>query len=224
LDLMGWILEQKFMTEKQVRQVFWNSSIQDNREAYRRLSKLEKAGYLKTNKKRVFSNELYLVTKKGVGQLKEFNRDRCLEELTETDYSNYRHDLAVTDIRILFHSLGYTYWLSERVLAKRNDLRWLPDGMIFNRNEYIAVECESSQKSKRRYREIFYHYELNSRVHKVLYIVSTPELVQKLLREASTCSKLHFVSLENLGNDLLKAKLETKGTSSTLHDLLESSE
>jgi hypothetical protein len=146
------------------------------------------------------------------------------EELTETDYSNYRHDLAVTDIRILFHSLGYTYWLSERVLAKRNDLRWLPDGMIFNRNEYIAVECESSQKSKRRYREIFYHYELNSRVHKVLYIVSTPELVQKLLREASTCSKLHFVSLENLGNDLLKAKLETKGTSSTLHDLLESSE
>lgn len=221
LDLLGWILEQKFMTEKQVRAVFWKEVSEKSCETYKRLNELQKGGFLKTEKKRTHTNEIYLVTKKGIGQLKEFNRDRGLCELSDESYSNYRHDLAVTDIRILFHKLGYSYWLSERVLSRREGLRRVPDGMIFNNNKYIAVEFESSQKSKRRYREIFYNYQLDNQVDKVLYIVNSPELAEKVSRGASICSKLHFVSFDDIQRDLINTKLKSGSDGRSLHELLE---
>ena len=221
---MSWILEQKFMTERQVRKVFWKDLKKDNREAYRRISKLKKAGFVKTNKTRLYRSAMYLVTRKGVEELKRFNRDSSLGELAEVGYSNYKHDLMVTDIRIMFHDWGYKAWLSERVLFRRGGLRRIPDGMIFNRERYTAIEYESSQKSKHRYREIFYGYELDSHVDQVLYIVDTPELIQKVSREVSGCAKPYFVSLGDIQKDLIDTKLKGSTGQRSLRELLEGSQ
>jgi len=217
---LAWILEQKFMTEKQVRQVFWKDIGQDNRETYRRLNKLKNEGFLTVNRKKIYQNAMYLVTVKGAQQLKELNKNHGLGALSNTDYANYRHDLTVTDIRIMFHELGFTQWLSERVLSRRNDLRRVPDGMILSGGNYLAIEYESSQKSKRRYREIFYNYELDREVSKVLYIVDQEELLKKVSREGSMCQKIYFVSMDEIKNDLMNARLKNDSGECSLKELL----
>jgi len=221
IEIMGWVLEQKFMTRKQIRKVFWKDLSDKSTEDYRRLNELRVSGYLKTSKRSFYKEALYLVTGKGVRQLKDFSRNRGLWELADADYSNYKHDLAVTDMRIMFQEWGYKNWVSERILSRRDDLRRVPDGMIFNRERYTAVEYESSQKSKSRYREIFYQYELDGLVDQVLYLVDTPELVEKLVREASVCNKIHFVATDEVRKDQINSKLITSSGEKTLHEFLE---
>jgi hypothetical protein len=198
LEMMRWILEQKFMTEKQLRKVFWKDRLRDNREAYRRFNQLRKAGFLKANRTRVGEGMMYLVTAKAVEELKRSNRNSGLVELDDVGYSNYKHDLGVTDIRILFHGWGYKEWLSERVLCKRGGLRRMPDGMVFNRERYLAIEYEASIKSKQRYREIFYSYEMDRQVNRVLYVVDKSEHILRITKDAPKCGKLHFASMGDI--------------------------
>ncbi len=218
IEILGWILEQKFMTRKQIRRIFWKGLLEQSTEDYRRLSELRDNGYIKTSKGNVYKEALYLVTGKGATQV----RDRGLGALKDTDYSNCRHDLRVTDIRIMFHQAGYTNWVSERVLSKRNDLRRIPDGLIYHRGKYLAIEYESSQKSKDRYRKIFLDYEFDNHVDRVLYIVSTPELADKILR-MTLGSKPYFVSYEDLSRDLINVLLKHKSHGYSLRELLEAS-
>ena len=119
------------MTERQVRQVFWKGITEKSRNAYKRMNELQKAGFLRTNDKSTYREAIYTVSTKGIRELRAFNRNRGLGNLSDVGYTNYKHDSVVTDIRIMFHGWGYTDWVSERVLSKRNDLKQVPDGMIF---------------------------------------------------------------------------------------------
>ncbi len=221
IELMGWVLEQKVMTRKQIRQIFWKDISDKSIEDYRRLNELKKEGYLKTSKKEIYKEILYLVTGKGVKQLRAFSRNRGLCELCDAGYSNYKHDGVVTDIRVMLHKWGYEDWVSERVMARRNDLRRLPDGIIHHRGKYFAIEYEATQKSKSRYREIFYNYELDDSIDHVVYVVDTPELVTKMSELAATCGKIFFVQLEDLEENQVNASLSNEFDQLTLHELLE---
>lgn len=220
VEILSWILEQKFMTERQVGQVFWKGLTDWSREVNKRLNEMRKAGLLKKGRTQVYRSSMYLVTREGVRQLKAFGRDQGLGEVRDTDYADYRHDLVVTDIRMMFHGWGYRDWLSERVLLRRNDLKRIPDGMIFNQGKYIAVEYEASQKSKRRYREIFLNYGFDKQIDKVIYVAATAELTETLLKQGSICRKLHFVLLEDLKKDPMRAKLTGTSGECSLRDLL----
>jgi len=123
IEILRWILEQKFMTERQVRKIFWKEVTSKSCESYRRLERLKKEAYLKTNRTRLFRTAMYITARKGIEELKKLNLSSGLGQLSDIGYANYYHDLAVTDIRIMFHLSGCTHWISERVLSKRNDLK-----------------------------------------------------------------------------------------------------
>ncbi len=221
IEILRWILEQKFMTQKQVRQAFWKNGLQkDNHETYRRMNILDKEGLLKKTDRQVYSNLMYLVTKQGTRLLREAGRNPGLTELPELDDSNYLHDLAVTDIRILLFSLGYSHWTSERVLSKYYGLRRVPDGVIFNSGKFTAIEYESSQKSKRRYKRILLDYELDRKVDQVLYIVDNPGLIQKISSEAAICDKAYFVPLSEVQKDLINSQLKGISNQCSLNEFL----
>jgi hypothetical protein len=221
IEVMGWILEQKFMTERQVREVFFEGISARSREAYKRLYELQKNGYLKTSKRSIYRHGLYLVTASGLQQLRAFCRDRGLGELVDADYSNYKHDIAVTDIRIIFHELGYTDWVAERIMSKRGGYRRLSDGAVHHHGKYFAIEYESSQKSRGRYREIFYNYDLDENFEAVIYIVDTPEFITKIQKEALNCPKVYFAVLEDFCKDRMDMKLSHCEGTKSLHRLLE---
>lgn len=220
VEAMGWILEQKFMTVHQVERVFWKGRGEKSIEAYRRLLELQRAGYLKRSKSGIYRNVLYLVSARGLRQLKIFGRDRGLSEVFDVDYASYRHDAMVTDLRIMFGEWGFNDWASERVLSLHKNLRRLPDGMIYQQGKQFAIEYESTQKSKQRYGDIFLEYQMERQIEKVLYVVETPGLLEKLSVEASICKKLRFVRFQDLARDQLHATLISAHAQESLHDLL----
>ena len=207
LELMRWILEQKFMTREQIRKEFWRDESKKSIEEYRTLNELESAKLLRRSTESFYRCILYLVTGRGVSLLRSFGKDQGLSELPEVSYSNYKHDVAVTDLRILFDQWGYKDWVSERVLSKINDLRYLPDGMIHHRGRNIAIEYESTLKSTNRYRDIFLHYALERKVDTVLYIVASEKMIEKMSNQKFR-NKIHFVTLQNLQTQELSAQLK----------------
>jgi len=221
IEIMGWVLEQKFMTRDQIRRVFWKDVSGKCMEDYRRLCLLKNEGYLKVSRRGFYKQVLYLVTEKGVKELKRHLRDKGLSGLADADYSNYRHDREVTEIRILLHEWGQKDWIAERILTKRGGLRRVPDGMVFSKDKFVAIEYEASRKSKQRYKEIFYSYELDEKVHEVLYVVDSPDLVRILAKEARTCSKMHFVTMAGLKSNRLNARVENTTGKIALYELLE---
>jgi hypothetical protein len=85
----------------------------------------------------------------------------------------------------------------------------------------VAIEYEASQKTKKRYRKIFLNYELDRKIHEVLYIVDSKELVQTLIDEASKYSKVRFTTMAELKKDALNTRItNSKGTTS-LYEVLE---
>jgi len=196
--MMQWMLEQKFMDAGQVRSVFWKGAKKGSKEVYRRLGELEKEGFIKRSDRDIFRVLLYVVTKEGLKVLRSMGNTRGLPVLDDVDYSSYRHDSDVTDLRIWFHNQGFTDWVSERVLAKHYSLRHLPDGMLHHDGKYLAIEYETAQKSKQRYREIIYNYELEDQISEVLYIVKSDRLKEKLKERANACEKIRFVTLQEL--------------------------
>lgn len=94
---------------EQIRKEFWREESKKSIEEYRRLNELERAKLLRRSTESFYRCILYLVTGRGV---RSFGKDQGLSE-SEVRYSNYKHDVAVTDLRILFDQWGYKDWLSE---------------------------------------------------------------------------------------------------------------
>ncbi len=221
VQIMRWIHEQKFMTEGQIRRVFWKGISENSREGYKRLSELERAGYLKRSKKDLYRYGLYLVAAKGIRQLRAFVYDQGLGELNDIEHSLYKHDTSVTDLRILFYGWGYTDWVCERVLYKRNDLRHLPDAMVYHHGNYFAMEYESSQKSKRRYNDIFLEYQMERQIYAVIYVVEIKEMAERLCRTASSYKKIFFTTFQELEEQKLETELKRTKGSCFLKEILE---
>ncbi len=220
VEMMGWILEQKFMTVEQVKRIFWKEIESGSKEAYRRLLELQRAGYLKRSKRSIYRNVLYLVSARGLRQLKVFGRDRGLSEVFDVDYASYKHDVVVTDLRILFGEWGFKDWACERMLSLHKNLRRLPDGMIYHNGKQFAVEYESTQKSKRRYGDIFLEYQMDKQIENVLYVVETTSLLEKLSVVASNYKKIRFVRFQDLARDQLSANLISAHAQESLHQIL----
>lgn len=221
IELMRWIQEQKFMSGKQIRKVFWKNISENSREDYKRLRELQMAGFLKKNKRHIYRNALYLVTSNGMRPLKASERYQGWSELADVDYSTYCHDLAVTDLRILFHQMGYQAWISERVLSRWKMFRNVADGMIHHNGGYYAIEYESSQKAKDRYKEIFLNYAFDSQVNAIIYVLDVAELITRVSRESATCKKLYFATFQELQEQQLETQLRGNGGLCSLKNLLD---
>ena len=134
--------------------------------------------------------------------------EQGLGEIHDVDYTLYRHDMAVTDLRILFHGWGNTEWVCERILSKRNDLRHLPDAMVYHQGHYLAIEYESSRKSKKRYHDIFIECELDNHMYAVIYVVDSKELVERIREFATPCKKILFTTFQELQDQKLDTLLK----------------
>jgi len=152
--------------------------------------------------------------------LKAFGHYQGWSEPYDIDYSMYKHDLVVTDLRILFHQMGCRDWICERVLERRKEFRHLADGMIHHNGNYFAIEYESSQKGKRRYREIFLNYELDNQIKAIIYVQDMPQMAPGISKEASICDKLFFTTFQELQDQKLDTQLNGTNGSLSLKNLL----
>lgn len=221
LEIMRWIQEQKFMSPDQIRRMFWSGITENSREDYRRLNELRGAGYLKTSKGNIYRQQLYLVTYSGMRQLKTSGYGHGWIEQDAYSFVHYAHDLVVTDLRIMFDQCGYKDWRSERVLAKTKDFRNLSDGMIFHNGNHIAVEFEATQKSQKRYDDIFIDYCFDRDVEGVIYVAATAGIAERICKEGLKWDKFFVTTFQELQTNKLETRCVGKDMGFSLRDYIE---
>ncbi len=79
--------------------------------------RLVNAGLLRTVRPSFCAQVLYVVTPKGVKFLRKNGLSTGLRAIEEIDERSWKHDLVVTEVRIIFERLiGCEGWICERAL------------------------------------------------------------------------------------------------------------
>ncbi len=109
------------------------------------------------------------------------------------------HDLVVTDIRFLFHEMGFgSSWTSEKVWRMRRSVRlWAPDAVMRIGGDTFAIEVERTEKETDRYEDIFSRYQGDSEITACLYLADQ-KLMPLLLEKAQAYPAIYFAAISEL--------------------------
>ncbi len=161
--------------------------------AYNRIQGLKKAGYLASSRVGIllYQNEpqeigvVYRPTQKCLTTLSRLCPEEVFRERPlRLNTASLPHDLLLVDVighlkerfpgqRILRAAL----FSGEPVPLKRT-----PDAIVLDQNgrPIVAIELELTAKSKSRYRQIVLHYRLSPVFKKVIYVVGSEAIAEKI--------------------------------------------
>ena len=191
---------------------------------YNRLSKLIKAGFVKTSRVnlRAYHKEnsdvgvIYQITKKGLNMIRLCSSGKTFKaEPMPVNTSSLYHDLALTDVIKAFEGgLRCQSVVNTKVTpsSRFGDSR-IPDAIITaskpdsNLKSSWALELELTAKSEKRYRDIILNYKLND-YEKIIYVVLNDGIAKKVGASVSgfghnhklgdSTGKFYFVKLADL--------------------------
>ncbi|MBI5180101.1 MAG: hypothetical protein HZA05_01700 [Nitrospirae bacterium] len=175
-EMLRYVLEQKFMSREQVTRWFYKSFIQSQK----RLRELILSGYLKKEPVALSSKDHFLITGLGLRVLAERGVNG-IRPASSIDIRFYFHDRIVTDLRLLFESIGLARdWKSEKILRSELSSLKVPDGVFLSpADKKIAFELELTPKVTRLYGNILSGYQ---GVDNVFYVVRGGDLFGRLRR------------------------------------------
>lgn len=124
------------------------------------------------------------------GQAMAFN-PKIKEELinayfepSKVSLQNINHQLDLQKLRLIAESDGWVEWVDGDRLGGLEKNAKRPDAIVKNRNSLLlAIECERTFKTQRRYSQILVSYLIllkNNKVSKVVWVMPTKELVERL--------------------------------------------
>ena len=173
IELFRYVNEQKHMTSGQIYDKFWPDSSVRTGTGRQRLSKLVESGYIKIQSLFRQKMKLFLLTTKGVQELRARNLDHGLTEIDGVNQAHVKHTLKLVEIRSVFEKMGPVKWVSERMLRKfNNGSKHFPDAVIEYKGLKTAIELENSIKSKKIFIEKLDYYCKSKEFDLVIYIVS----------------------------------------------------
>lgn len=193
-------LEQKFMTLVQIGKKFFEKSQNVLQVPMKKVRAMVNAGYLRTVRLRVGEKRLYVTTKKGVQLLRAHNLSSSLRALEGVNDKTWEHDEIVTNVRIVFERLlGFTEWIPERVLKKKNVRKKVPDAIVSDGKKRFFIEVELNLKNKRYYERVFLDAYLKCGPKDViLYIMKNKTDMEWLMNRARSWQQIYFTTLDAL--------------------------
>ena len=134
------------------------------------------------------------------------------------DIRFYFHDRIVTDMRLLFESIGLARdWKSEKVLRSELGALKVPDGVFLSpAGKKIAFELELAPKENKRYKKILAGYQDMDRV---FYVVRGEALFNRL--RGLMTNKMIICRLEDLEEDPLMAEVFWGNQKTTIKELID---
>lgn len=198
--IMKVCLEQYFMTLIQISTMFFDKSRNILQVPMKKVRQLVNAGYLKTVRLRIGEKRLYVTTKQGARHLKEKKLSSRLRAVKKVNGKTWEHEEMVTEVRIVFQKLlGFTEWIPERVLKKKNIGKKVPDAVASNGSERFVIEAEASLKNKRRYERIFTDlYVQYGQEDAILYIMKDETEMKWLMNLAKDWERIYFTTLAEI--------------------------
>jgi hypothetical protein len=154
LALLEFCHEQKFMTLIQIAKMFFPGNDKVFNWPMKCVRKLVREGLLVAEKPGFCDRALYRVTRKGAALLKKHGLGKGLGAIKRIDTRTWKHDLWVTEVRIIFsRMLGLKRWTPERVLKQVNVKKKVPDGIVSFQDKDLVIEVERTLKKKDYYRK-----------------------------------------------------------------------
>lgn len=174
-EVLRHILEQKFLSRDQIIRWLYKS-----KDANKRLWEIGLAGYIKKGPIALSSKDHFLIAGLGLRALAERGVNG-IRPASSIDIRFYFHDRTVTDMRLLFESIGLAKdWKSEKVLRSELGSLKVPDGVFLSpAGKKIALELELTPKVTRLYGDILSGYQ---GVDRVFYVVRGGNLFGRLRR------------------------------------------
>jgi hypothetical protein len=178
--------------------------------AYKRLSCLEKAGLIRTQRY-VHSWPVYLLTFKGHDMLKRRGRAIFASPSYKVSGTLVRHEIMVTAVGLVLteviglrvESARQTWdWMNRKYPNQRHARLAMPDLLVDEVSSRHIVEVELTPKYKRRYAEIFASHgrRLPDQHSRILYLTGWPhgeEFLRRVARESEYGSYVNVASLED---------------------------
>ncbi len=207
IALFRYLNEQKYMTAGQIYNKFWPDSTLRSGTGRQRLTKLVEAGYIKIHELIRQKMKIFLLTTKGVQELRDRDLDYGLMSMDGANQAHVKHTLKLVEIRSVFEKMGPINWVSERVLRKLNrERKYFPDAIIEYKGLKTAVEFENSLKAKKIFLEKLDNYCKSSEFDLVIYIVSWMSALSWMIDVDVPQDKITYT----LYDDLMREKGESE--------------
>lgn len=189
---------------------------------YNRLAKLIKAGLVKSmpvNLRAVHLDNqsigaIYHLTMLGLVLLQKYDLGKSLRSSpANINLSTLLHDLILTDvIRVLRkkHS-GLEVFNTKAVGMYPRGKAQVPDAIMRDakKDHQVAIELELTAKSEARYRDIIFNYRCYSKFEKVIYVVASDAIKEKissLIGGGADTGMFSFLSLKELMDETKRIK------------------
>ena len=204
VEILTWLVHMKFMTLDQIGRAFFKDC-NPNRACYRRILKLIKGGYIATRKVYTDPKDVYVPTRKVVKLLEQDGFPYAIGLPKDKSFPNFGHERTLVDIRILFHELGISTYIPERIIRSMRPTGACPDAIVITANCIYAIEYEHTEKRLERYQRILERYEIKEHYDKVLYITPTETLRERIKKKYPLPDHIFFISKEALFRDRERA-------------------
>lgn len=189
--------EKQLLVLRFLRQVLWSSqeilqvvmNLQSRQAAHKSLVQMELAGLVKAHLFYALGGKLKLWGITANGQTMAFNLK------SETPYSVYfeptriseqliRHQLDLQKLRIKAELVGWQDWQDGDRLGALSKSTKRPDAIALNDNGVkVAVECERTFKTVKRYEQILLSYLLlikNNTISEVVWVSPSQDIAKRL--------------------------------------------
>ncbi len=210
--------------------------------AYNRIQGLKRAGYIVSSRVGILlhKNEpqeigvVYRPTQKSITTLSRlYPHEGFRDKPLRLNTASLPHDLLLVDV---IHHLKERFPNQRIVRAglysgESLPVKRIPDAIVLDQNgkPSVAIELELTVKSKARYRQIVLHYRLSSVVKKVIYVVGSEAIAEKIRSQITpqkripglappSTDRFYFVTLSEVLRSPLTVPI-TNGTAALGQDL-----
>ena len=189
--------EKQLLVLRFLRQVLWSSqeilqvvmNLQSRQAAHKSLVQMEKAGLIKAHTFDALGGKLKLWGITAHGQIMAFNLNSEMPynvyfEPTRISEQLIRHQLDLQKLRIKAELLGWIDWQDGDRIGALNKSTKRPDAIALNSYGLkVAVECERTFKTVKRYEQILLSYLLlikNNTISEVVWVSPSQDIAKRL--------------------------------------------
>jgi hypothetical protein len=181
VEVLEWVCEHYFSTKAILLERFFGEPMfltrgqQTGQYGSRRVTKLEREGYLQPSRYKVLGQVPLLLSPLGYKLLHGRERALAHHHIPDIDIANFEHDVWVQRLRTKFElGFGATRWKTDRLLQRiqsEKQLPYVPDGRFYVGAQAWNLEVERTPKRKDRLREILKVRAEGSTKTRVLYVL-----------------------------------------------------
>ena len=198
-------VQKELLVLKFLRQHIWSTqdilqqimSLQSRQAAHKALTKMEKKGFLRRHRYDALGGCLTIwgITHQGQSVAFDLETENIVSACFEPNRiseQKIRHQLDLQKLRLAAEANGWTNWIDGDRLGVGDKNKKRPDAIATDpENQSVALECERTFKSIKRYQEILVNYLMlikSEQIRAVIWILPTKEMSQRLRKILTSIS------------------------------------